>query len=723
MPLPLRSLVLVIALCSWSYQAQAREGMWTPQQLPALAKDMKKLGLKLNPKSMTDLTAFPMGAVISLGGCSASFVSKTGLVVTNHHCARGSIQFNSTAEKNYLDDGFLANAFEEELPAAPGSRVFVTVAVEDVTQKITIGLTGNMSGRERYQVIDDARKAVIADCEQDPGHRCQVSSFYGGASYRLIKRLEIRDLRLVYAPADAIGSYGGDEDNWMWPRHTGDFAFYRAYVAEDGAPADYDESNRPYVPKHILKVSARGLSDGDFTMAVGYPGRTQRYRRPAEVEHVFSWEYPKWIELADTRIETIERAAPAGSDARVKYDYLLAGLNNYAKNRKGQIKGALRTKLLSRRKAEDAALSAWIVADDARAGYAQAVSKLDTLIEERNRRDKVDFLSGYVTQPQLLSVASSLYRLAKEREKPNAERASGYQERDMPFLKQRLEAIDRRYDADVDRALWSLMIENYLAQPDEQRVAEIDLALGLSDQVAPETLQTRLLHYYAGSKLDDLETRLSWLDKPASAFEESKDSFIQLAVALHPYRMKREEAAKQLAGDIQAVRSQYMTAVIAWRTSQGRAVYPDANSTLRVTYGQVFGGSPQDGLIYAPFTTLEGIAAKHSGKDPFNAPARQLERIAEKDYGPYALKEIGSVPVNFLTDLDSTGGNSGSPTLDRYGNLVGLLFDGTIESVNSDWDFDERTTRTIHVDSRYMLWVMEKVDGAKRVVDELEIVR
>ncbi|MEM6682257.1 MAG: S46 family peptidase [Pseudomonadota bacterium] len=714
--------ILALIFSSWQ-MAHAKEGMWTPQQLPDLARDMKRLGLKLKAKDVSDLTGFPMGAVISLGGCTASFVSKTGLVVTNHHCARGSVQFNSNAQRNYLKDGFLAASYTDELPAAPGSRAFVTVALKDVTEDILRAVPPAAQGRARYQAIDDARKALIAECERDPGHRCQVATFYGGASYRLIKRLEIKDLRLVYAPADAIGRYGGDEDNWLWPRHTGDFAFYRAYVSPQGKPAAMAAENVPYVPKHVLKVSARGVRDGDFAMVAGYPGRTQRYRRPAEVAHAFTWEYPRWIDLADSRIETIKEAAPEGSDARVKYENLLAGLNNYTKNRKGQIKGARRAKLVERRDAQNAVLMAWIAEDDTRAGFSQSIDRLDALIEDSNAQYEIDFLSGYVLRAQLLSAARTLYRLAKEREKPDTQRARGYQDRDLPFIKQRLEALDRRYDADVDQALWTLVIEKYLAQPKDFHVAEIDAALGLSGPMKASALQPHLAKYYAGSALGDLTQRLAWLDKKPEDFEASDDAFIQLAVALFDYDKKNEDDAKERAGKIQAVRPDYMRAIIAWKQSQNAAVYPDANSTLRVTYGTVMGGAPQDGLIYEPFTRLEGIAAKHTGDAPFNAPPRQLQLIAAKDYGRYALKQISSVPVNFLTDLDSTGGNSGSPTLDKRGNLVGLLFDGTIESVNSDWDFDPQTTRSIHVDTRYMLWVMEKVDGAQRLVNEMDIVR
>lgn len=712
-----------IALAFFAPHANAKEGMWTPQQLPEIARDLRQTGLKLDAQSLTDLTAFPMGAVISLGGCSASFVSSTGLIVTNHHCARGSVQYNSTSDNNYLETGFYAETLADEVPAAPGSRVYVTTDFSDVTRDVLTAEVEALDGLARYDAIDAAKKRLVAACESDPGHRCQVSGFYGGSSYKLIKRLEIQDVRLVYAPADSIGKYGGDIDNWQWPRHTGDFAFYRAYVSPDGTPAPYDDANVPYTPDHVLKVSAGGLREGDFVMAAGYPGRTQRYRRLAEIDHAFGWEYPTWIDLADMRIATIETAAPEGSDARVKYESLLAGLNNYSKNRKGQIKGARRTRLAERRRAQEKSFDSWMAEDDDRTPYRDAVEKLDALIEEDVAADKAALWRAYAQRGQLLRAAKTLYRLAKEREKPNAERESGYQERDLPFIKQGLQAIQRRYDESVDQALWSALLHRYFQQPSDLRDMAFDQTIALGDGTTMDDINAALANLYGKSTLDELETRLGWMDADAAQFEASDDPFIQMAIALYPANMDKEQAAKTRAGALQRQRSKYMEAFIAWKNAKDEAVYPDANSTLRITYGTVMGGSPEDGLIYEPFTRLEGIAAKDSGVEPFNAPQKQLALIEKADYGPYALKSIGSVPVNFLTDLDSTGGNSGSATFNRHGHLVGLLFDGTIESVNADWDFDARTTRTIHVDTRYMLWVMEQVDKTQRLLEEMTLVR
>ncbi|QYJ01403.1 S46 family peptidase [Thalassovita mediterranea] len=716
--------VLVAALCiaGIAQTASAKEGMWTPDQLPQIADDLRKTGLELDPASLTDLTAFPMGAVISLGGCTASFVSPTGLVVTNHHCARGSIQYNSTEEENFLETGFLADSLEDERAAAPGTRVYVTVNVEDVTERVRGNIEQGMSGEEIFAVVDNAEKAIVAECEAQAGHRCQVSSFYGGLEYKLIDRLEIRDVRLVYGPGDSIGKYGGDIDNWMWPRHTGDFAFYRAYVGPDGLPADYAEENVPFEPEHFLKVSAGGLNDGDFVMAAGYPGSTQRYTRLTEVEQTFNWQYPEFQALLADWIAAIEDAAPAGSDARIKYESRLAGLNNYMKNLGGQIEGARRVDLVGRRAEREEALNAWIAEQTGDTDYAETLAALDALSAESAEVSRENWGYSNANRSQLLSAAKRLYRLSLERQKPNEERESGYQERDMTFFRQGLQALDRRFDPAVEKAEWMLFLKDYMTASDTVRVAAFDEALGLPENWDEDAVSDILDTYYAETELDETEFRLSLMEQEPGFFEDSNDPFIELAVALYETDREMEAAAKDRAGRMASLRPDYMQAIIDWQASEGFAAYPDANSTLRVTYGTVLGGSPKDGLVYTPFTTLEGITEKDTGEEPFNSPQRQLDLIEAGDYGQYALDTLGSVPVNFLSDLDSTGGNSGSPTMNSKGELVGLLFDGTIESVNSDWDFDPRTTRTIHVDSRYMLWVMDKVDDADRLIEEMTIV-
>ncbi|WP_367271842.1 S46 family peptidase [Ponticaulis sp.] len=711
-----------VCLFALSTPSHAVEGMFTPDQLPEIADDLREAGLELDPSTLTDLTEFPMGAVVSLGGCTASFVSPEGLVVSNHHCVRGSIQYNSTEENNYLQDGFLAADRTEEVPASPGSRIYVTTELTDVTERVNAGLTSDMTGTERYAAIEAAQKEIVAECEETEGYRCRVSSFFGGLQYKLIRQMEIRDVRLVYAPGDNIGKYGGDIDNWMWPRHTGDFGFYRAYVGPNGEPAEYSEDNVPYEPEHVLEVSASGLDDGDFVMVAGYPGRTSRYVRLIDTAHTFDWYYPTWIEVSQAKVDTIMDTATDGSDARIRYESSLASLNNYIKNRGGQIEGARRVGLTDLRAEREAALDAWIAADPSRAHYGEAIAALDALSAESNASDERDFWYNNATSPALLSAAQSLYRLANERELPDAERKSGYQDRDMTSFRQRMQRIDRRYDAGVDMALWDRMLEFYMNAGEENRTPVLDEALGLGDTYDAAEIAALLAPFYEGTTLDNAETRFALMDASVEELEALDDPFMQLAIALYDYEMETENRNNEISGQTNALRPAYMEAIIDWQRSEGITTYPDANSTLRITHGSVLGGSPRDGMAYLPFTTLEGILEKDTGEAPFDAPQAQLDLIEAGEYGPYAMESLGSVPVNYLTDLDSTGGNSGSATLNAQGQLVGLLFDGTIESVNSDWHFDPRTTRSIHVDTRYMLWVMDYVSGADYLIEEMNVV-
>jgi len=392
-------LVLLVTLVLVPAISLAEEGMWRPGQLPGLADTLRALDPEVDASALSDLTGHPMNAVIWLGGCSASFVSPQGLVITNHHCAYGSIQQNSSGERNLLEEGFLAEGRAGELPAAPGSRVLVTVAVQDVTRSVLGAVPDGAGPRERYQAIEDRQKALVAGCERDPGHRCRVAAYSGGLEYELIKQLEIRDVRLVHAPALAIGKYGGDIDNWMWPRHTGDYAFYRAYVGPDGKPADFAEENVPYRPRHHLKVSTRGVDTGDLVLVAGYPGSTDRYRLASEVEGVIRWDYPRRIEAFRQWRDIIERAVAGREEKALKYASLQASLNNVIKNYRGMLEGFAKSDILERKRALERDLQAWIEAGPASRSRLKTVADdLGKLVaESRSGREAAlyyDFLEA-----------------------------------------------------------------------------------------------------------------------------------------------------------------------------------------------------------------------------------------------------------------------------------------------------------------------------------------
>jgi hypothetical protein len=643
-------------------------------------------------------------------------------VVTNHHCAYGSIQYNSTTDNNILENGFLAKTPSEDLPAAPGSRVYVTEEVTDVTAKVNQGTDG-LSGKARYEAIDKNRKALVAECESEGSYRCNVYTFHGGLEYYLIKSLEIKDVRLAYTPAMGVGKYGGDIDNWMWPRHTGDFAFYRAYVGKDGKPAEYSKDNVPFASDSFLSVSAKGVQEGDFVMVTGYPGRTNRYRIATEVDYVFNTAYPLARKHNSKYVELIEENAPEGSQARIAYESTIAGYNNYIKNYGSMIESFQKGSMYTRKQQFEKDLAAWINADSERkAKYGAVLSDLSKLVAESQAHNQRDRMLGYVHRSQMISTARMLYRLAVEKQKPDAERERGYQERDLPKIKARLNRMSRRYDETVDKAILLHFLELYAALPQSERLVEVDKAFNLTNGFNKAKQKALLDDMYANSKLADEKARLWMADLEFSQINASADPFIQYAKAIFTVMKQIEDQDKEIAGKQQAARPALMEAIIAYNKSLNKPVYADANSTLRVTYGTVGGYSPQDGLVATPFTSLEGLLAKNTGVEPFNSPEKQNELIKQKLYGDYT-GGMNTVPVNFLSNVDTTGGNSGSPTLNGKAELVGLLFDGVYESIIGDWDYDANLNRSIHVDSRYMLWVMDKVDNAQNLLKEMKIVK
>ncbi|MBC3861403.1 S46 family peptidase [Undibacterium jejuense] len=717
----MKKTLITLAVFSIYNVAYADEGMWMPQQLPQVAKQLKADGLKLDPANLTKLTEFPMGAIVSLGGCSASFVSPQGLVITNHHCVYGSVAYNSKPENNLLANGFFAKSLDEELPASPGSRVFVTKEVTNVSSKIIDKDVAKLTGKKRVDAIEKNSKAIVAECEKDAGHRCNVYPYYGGLEFYLIKQMEIRDVRLVHAPPEGVGKFGGDTDNWMWPRHTGDYGFYRAYVSKDGKAADYSKDNVPYVPKFYLKLAKEGVKEGDFVMALGYPGRTNRHRLPSEVAYTFDWNYPAFVKSSGESLAIIAKETANDPDAKLKYASQVAGINNYYKNRQGMLDSYAKSDFLARKTKEHEELKAWVNSNPARVKeYAQDIAQVEQLIAKRDAEEKSDF---YLDRsfPRLLNSARVMYRLANESAKPDAERKAGFQTRDLPRIKAGIESVERSYAENVDKALVLNNLKQYAAQAKNERNADFDAVMGIKDGMSDADLKALLDQMYAGSKLSDKATRTAWLSSKPADFKTSDDSFIKAAVAMYDGGLKREAHEEELAGNLQQAYANYMKAKIAFMQSKGKAVYPDANSTLRVTFGNVAGRDhgTADGLAWSAFTTVDGIPPKATGSGEFNAPAAELAAIKARDFGQYADSKLKTVPVAYLATLDITGGNSGSAALNSKAELIGLAFDGTLDSIISDWDFNKANTRSIQVDIRYILWNMKHVEKYDRLIKEM----
>lgn len=706
----LKSIALPVALMGMFATANADEGQWQPHQLPQLKSELKRIGITIPAQKLSDLTKHPMSAIVSTDGCSASFVSGEGLVVTNHHCAYGAIQRNSTADKNYIANGFLAKTRAEELPGGPNLRVYVTEKVENVTDRVLKNLPAAMSGRARYEEVQARIKSLIAECEIDKTVRCSVPSFHRGLEYYRVRQLMIRDVRLVYAPSDMIGEFGGEVDNFEWPRQTGDFSFLRAYVGKDGRPADPSPDNVPYQSKDFLVVSAEGLKAGDPILLAGYPGKTSRYKLPAEIRFARDANFPARVGEMKADLAVIDAATKGNNTYDVRYASVVKSINNVLKKTQGLIDGFARKDIAAIKDLQDAEFRAWF---NQQSGTSKTMlADLDALIAADMALQEQEFAWSVASTSDLYKSAAKLYRLALENQKPNEKRDSGYQERDLPFIKAPLTRLEQSYVASVDEARYTAALQRYHKLAARMHPQGVDALLP-----APEAVPAM----YRQSELGDTAKRLAWIGKDASAFAKSEDPFIKLAIKLHDSAMAIENRRKEIDGNLERVIPQYMSAVIAFKKSQGKPVYPDANSTLRVTFGTVAPYSPRDGLVKGPFSTLEGVVEKHTGADPFVAPKTLLEAVKEKRYGVFKDPVLGTVPVNFLSSADTTGGNSGSAVMNKRGELVGLNFDSTYESITKDWYFDSAITRAIHVDIRYMLWVMKEIDHADNLLKEMTI--
>jgi hypothetical protein len=707
----LKSIVLPVALLGVVATAGADEGQWQPHQLPQLKSELKRIGITMPAEKLADLSKHPMSAIVSLGGCSASFVSPDGLVVTNHHCGYAAVQRNSTPENNYIVNGFLAKTRAAELPGGPNTLVYVTEKVENVTGRVLKGLAPNLSGRERHEQVESRIKALTAECETDKAYRCSVPAFHRGLEYYRIKQLMIRDVRLVYAPSDAIGNFGGDIDNYEWPRQTGDFSFLRAYVGKDGRPADPSPDNVPYRSKDFLVVSAEGLRNGDPILLAGYPGRTSRYKLPSEIRFAREVDFPSKVATLQADLSVIAAATMGNAAWDVRYANVVKSQNNVLKKTQGLLDGFARKDIAAIKDVQDAEFRGWYGRNQG-AGSKTLLADLDAIIAADMAQSRHEFAWNEATNSDLLKSARTLYRLALERQKPDAQREAGYQERDLSFIKARLTRLEQSFVSNVDEARFGAALRRYARLDAKIRPQGLDALLPTFNAVPA---------LYKSTELGDTARRLAWIGKDPDAFRKSNDAFIQLAVRMHDVAAALEARRNEIDGNLERVIPQYMSAVIAWKKSQGKPVYPDANSTLRVTYGTVAPYSPRDGLVKGPFSTVDGIVEKATNKNPFIVPAALTQAVREKRFGVFKDPVLNTVPVNFLSSADTTGGNSGSAVMNKRGELVGLNFDSTYESITKDWYFDSAITRAIHVDIRYMLWVMKEVDNADNLLKEMTI--
>jgi hypothetical protein len=592
----------------------------------------------------------------------------------------------------------------------------VLLEVKDVTKKILESVKEDMTDLERYKAIENAEKKIVAKAEKGKDVYCEVVSFYDGSQYFLYTYFKIKDIRIVYAPPRSIGEYGGDIDNWMWPRHTGDFSFMRAYVGPKGESAEYSEDNVAYHPKKYLSISKAPLKEGDFTMIVGYPGRTMRYRTSYSIDFHVNMHYPVAMKMFEDIIAILEEEAKRGRMVEIKLAGMNKGLNNALKNNQGMLKGLLKADLLAQKIEEEKKLRKYIAANpDLEEKYGSVLDDIKAQYDDYVTywgQNRLLGTVGYVSSA--MRSALTIYKWGEEREKKDMDRDPGYMDRDESNVRKRLELADLSYDEQTDKRI----LKHFLLA-----LSTCDQTHGLVEGIGPDlteaALDEMLDGMYGGTKVTNKDERMKMFGMEKKDLLALNDPFIEFAAKVHVQREKLEERSEAFSGALQKLRPKLMELRSKYR---GGLLYPDANSTMRVSVGQLKGYSPADAVQYGWMTTLAGAIAKTTGEEPFDTPQKLIDLHASGDFGDYADPATGDVPVCFVSTDDVTGGNSGSPILNGKGELIGLVFDGNYEAISADYQFIPKLTRTISVDSRYILYILDKFAGADNVLDELKIV-
>ncbi len=699
---------------------KADEGMWLPMFIKRLNyEDMKKMGLQLTAEEIYSVNNSSLkDAVVMLSGgsCTAEMISPNGLMLTNHHCAYGAIQQNSSTEHDYLTNGFWAGSYDEELQAQGMTASFL-VKMEDVSDVINEALEDAESEAERNQIIRTMADSIQKAATEDTHYNANVKSFFEGNEFYLFVYETFRDVRLAGAPPSSIGKYGGDTDNWMWPRHTGDFTMLRVYMAPDGTPADYSEDNVPYKPKHFLPISISGVEEGDYAMIMGNPGRTDRYMTSSGVDLAITSDQPARVKLRGNRLDIMKKHMDASDDVRIKYSSKYARVSNYWKYFIGQTEQLKQNKVKQAKMEEEEEFMAWVNADEQRkAKYGNALNLIDeanATLKEYNLPQV--YLQEAVFGSEILTMGyyMTAMRAILEQKDPDPTALN----KEIQSVKKRMKGFFKDYDEDLDREVTAKVLELYHQDIPEEMQPEYFLKLVKKGRGDFERVADRI---FKKSMIHSSEDLADFLRKPKGR-KLDKDVAVRLAGAfMGKYRSDIQPSmapafAKKSEGD-----RLYVAGLREMQTN--RKFYPNANSTMRLTYGQVLSYEPRDAVSYDYYTTIEGKMEKMDNDDPeFVVPDKMVELYENRDFGRYADKD-GNLRLNFLSNNDITGGNSGSPVINGKGELIGLAFDGNWEAMSGDIFFEDELQRTISVDARYILFIVDKYAGAKNLIQEMKIV-
>jgi hypothetical protein len=714
----LSCLALVGVFCQQTLKAD--EGMWLPLFLKRLNyEDMKKKGCKLTPEEIYDINKSSLkDAVVMLSGgsCTAEVISTEGLLLTNHHCGYEAIQTNSSVEHDYLTDGFWSKSKAEELPSGGITASFL-VRIEDVTSKILAEVNASMSESERTAKVRQLAKTIEGEATNGNGYNAAVKGFFNGNEYYLFVYETFTDVRLVGAPPESIGKFGGDTDNWMWPRHTGDFTLLRVYANADNKPAEYSENNVPYKAKHSLPISLDGVKEDDFTMVMGYPGTTDRYLTSFGIQTALDLTNPAVVKIRDKKLKIMREDMDASTDIRIKYASKYAQTANYWKYFIGQSQQLRNNNVVQKKKDIETKFNQWAGQDPQRqAKYGSALGDIEKGYDEIR---KITLNRTYLNEAvfQGASIMLFSFQMSQMKDLMADSTKTGELAEALGELRANGEEMYKDYNKPTDQKLFAAMLKIY--------------AEGLpKDQLPPiyDTLQLKWANNYVAyaedvykrSIFSSLESFNKFIDNPSLATLENDPALIASTSFVSNYRTKYQPKISEIQARIERGNRSFIAGLREMMPE--KKFYPNANSTMRLTYGQIKDYEPRDAVEYEEYTTIKGIMEKEDPTNPeFVVPQKLKELYNAKDYGIYG--ENGTLNTCFISNNDITGGNSGSPVINGKGHLIGCAFDGNWEAMSGDIFFEDKIQRTISVDIRYVLFLIDKLGGAGNIIDEMKLMK
>lgn len=704
-----RLLFVLVSFSAFSQQG----GMWIPSLLEGeREKEMQKLGMKISASDIYNHNKSSIkDAIVHFGGgCTSEIISPNGLLLTNHHCGYGEIQSHSTLENDYLQDGFWAMSLEEELPNSGLTATFI-VKIDDVTTTILNGVTESMSEQEKQKKIESNTSALSNSYQRESYQNVSIRSFFEGNQYVLFVTEVYKDVRLVGAPPSSIGKFGSDTDNWVWPRHTGDFALFRIYAGKDNKPAEYSKDNVPYKPKHFLPISLSGIEEDDFTMVFGFPGRTMEYLPSFAVEQTINNINPARIEIRDNSLKVMDEYMRADRQIKIQYASKFARIANSWKKWIGEKQGLEKSGALQIKRDFEKEFTSRLNKKGKQKEYGNLLSDFEKdykAIENLAVSYEV-FVETFLRNVELLSTA---YRLNQLEQVLKTRGEQSFNDRKATTLTS-LEGFYKDFNAQVDEKVFEKLIAVYVKNTPSEYLPNEFKSLDYSALAKDIYSNSKLTSYQGLQELlsgssEEVIKKLND-DKAYSFVKIAYDNFFENIIPQYD----------EINTRISATQRTYMKAILD--LFPDARIFPDANSTLRITYGKVGGYAPRDAVKYEPVTYLEGVIEKYVPNDyEFDVPQKLIDLYHKKDYGIYG--KDGKMAVNFIARNHTTGGNSGSPALDAHGNLIGLNFDRVWEGTMSDIHYDPEICRNIMVDARYILFIVDKYAGAKHLIDEMKIV-